>query len=200
MTISIIASSMDSKKDADKINKAVPKRRFPRVHLSKKTAAIGIVIVVAIIGVGGWLVLRHQRHTQKLTGATLTNSIYATTDQAQAGKYDAAIANLQSLAKQATTKDDKLSIYTRLAAFSTEKGDKQKALEYYQTAAQYGPKDDPNIILGIATVADAAGNEAVAIQYYQKIITIYQGQVATQPYLQPAISKYQARVTALGSK
>ena len=87
--------------------------------------------------------------------------------------YDGAIKDLLAIRENAATLSGKFQATVALASWYAAKKDHANSLKYYQEAYELSDNKNVDIILGVASEAEATGDKQLAKSFYQKAIDYY---------------------------
>lgn len=167
-------------------------------HKRQLIIIIGIVVVLlAAAGSGYYLWHKHQ-HKAASTPPTLSvqSVVNDAIQQANNGDSSQALSMLNTAIKNTTNKSDKAALYTQQGNTYENDNNYQSALTSYQNAAQ---TDGLTYALAqiIAESAQAAGNKQLAIEYYQKAISLIP---ANDPTGGAEKQVFESSISALGGQ
>lgn len=122
-----------------------------------------VSVVVVVLIVGTVFLVKSLSSKPKVTTAAALNDA---NDKLFSGKNDEAIAVINDQLKAAKSDEDKLALYMALGATYEDKKDNKAALAAFKKAGEI--KTAYGINESIARAAEAAGEKAVALDYYQR--------------------------------
>lgn len=143
----------------------------PRPPFKRRLVFLVVSLVVLVVAIGGaWFVWhKHKKpNTPPLTGQA---AVDAAIEQGNQGNTNAALNTLNTAINSTTDNAQKSALYLQQGDTYENAQNYQAALTSYQKAAQYGGLTY-NLAQAIAQAAQQAGNKQVAIEYYQKAITL----------------------------
>ena len=167
---------------------------LPKLYdLSKKqTLVLGIIVLAVIFGIFiAWQTYGSKQNKGDSTGTKVTEKIDVQVRKDSAsGDYSASSKALESAPQ--TEEYDLLRI-----TLYRNKGDNQSALAVYERLLTK-KSNDLGLVLGAAETAEAAGDKAKAIQYYQQAKKIESG--IESPVKDANISNYDLKIKELGGQ
>ena len=145
----------------------------PRPLIKRRLLLISLIVVVVLLLIcgGGRYRYQHRHKTPSVSSTTGQSAVDTAIEQSNNGNTNSALSTLNHAIKNTTDKSQKAVLYTQLGDTYTNDHNYQAALNGYQQAAQtdgltYG------LAQAIAEAAQQAGNKQLAIQYYQKAISL----------------------------
>jgi tetratricopeptide (TPR) repeat protein len=163
-----VADSSVDKGGASATTMSAPQPFFKR-RLVPVVIAIIVIVLAAAIGGGIYLWHKHQHKTPSIPPVTGQSAVNAAIAQANNGNTDSALSTLNTAIKNTTNKSQKSALYIQQGDIYSNDQNYSAALNSYQQAAQ----DDGltyELAQSIAQTAQQAGNNQLAIEYYQKAI------------------------------
>jgi tetratricopeptide (TPR) repeat protein len=103
----------------------------------------------------------------KQPSATVEQARTTAQQASDAGNYDQALADLQKIEKQATTKAQKIRVYNDLASAAANAGQVGQALHYYELKHELDPGSKGQDAYLLATLYERSGDEPEALAQYQ---------------------------------
>lgn len=147
-------------------------RNLPKRKLA--LFSVAAIVVVAAAVAGGLFGYNKYQESKKPKVDTSAESIQSAAEGIAEDKdYDAAIAQLKKAQKDAPTTEGRRNSAVALGAAYAQKGNHSEALTAYQEAERHEGEKDPNVLLGIATEAEATGNKGLAKDYFTKARDVY---------------------------
>lgn len=146
---------------------------------AKRTSWVVIAAIVLVVVVG-YVAFRMITHTDT-KAAVYKRAVSGADDAFSAGDYDSAINKLQTATSSASSKQDKIDLYSKLAAAAGSNGDVQKAIDYLNKKHVLAPNTASADSEELAGYYERLGNTAKAIELYKQAIAYLDSQPNTNP-------------------
>jgi tetratricopeptide (TPR) repeat protein len=149
-----------------------------------------------IAGICGWVLFsiagnRGDRETD------LDAAIKAADNAFLAGKFEDSLSQLEEAADKAKTKDEKITVYTSLAASAASAGRISEAIEYMKKKHALKPDAADNDAYLLGSYYERANDIDAAVKQYKKALTYYKS-MPEDAGNQATVANLEARLQSLG--
>jgi tetratricopeptide (TPR) repeat protein len=127
----------------------------------------------------------------------LDSAIKASDAAFQTGDYSKSLEQLQGAVDEAQTKEDKILVYTNLAAAAASAGDMAKAIDYLEQKHKVAPETEGQDAYLLGSYYERIEDNAKAIDQYKKAIEYMKTQGNDQSN-QNQIYSLEVRIESLG--
>jgi tetratricopeptide (TPR) repeat protein len=147
-------------------------------RLTKRWVIIPFFALI-FIGVGVWVFLS-LKSTSEDKGTTIENIVKASDAAIQSGDYQKSLDQLRSATEDAKSKEEKIILYSNLAAASASAGNMPDALRYLEEKHKIAPetRDQDAYLLG--TYYERSGDTDKALEYYKMALRYRESQEPTE--------------------
>jgi tetratricopeptide (TPR) repeat protein len=149
-----------------------------------------------VLAVGGWVVFSIARGDGQKEGA-LDAAIKASDNAFQAGDYKKSSEELKKVIGQADTKEEKIALYSSLAAAAASAGRMSEAIDYMEKKHAFVPETAKSDAYLMGTYYERTGDTAKAIKQY-KIALSYNKSLPKGSATDAKIKSLEARIKSLG--
>ncbi|HET8670307.1 MAG TPA: tetratricopeptide repeat protein [Candidatus Saccharimonadales bacterium] len=162
-------------------------------RLTKRAVLIPFFALL-IVGGGLWAVA-NIRSTSEDKGSTIDKVIKASDLAYQTGDYQKSLRQLEQATGSAQTKEEKVVLYSNLAAAAASSGEMKKAIDYLNEKHSIAPETEGQDAYLLGSYYERSEDNAKAVEYYKKAIDYLEtlgDQQATQK-----ISSLKVRIESL---
>lgn len=135
-------------------------RRFAR-----RSVVIPLLALV-FVGVGAWVVTNMNKKSEEKE-TRLDSAIKASDAAFDAGNYEDSLKHLEEVSDQAGSKEDKLKMYSDMAAAAASAGKMDKAMEYLEQKHKLDANSVKEDAYLMGSYYESAGNNQKAVEYYK---------------------------------
>jgi tetratricopeptide (TPR) repeat protein len=152
---------------------------------------------IFMLAVGVWVVYNIASREDRKKESALDAAIKAADSAFQAGDYQKSLEELEKVAGETQSDEEKVELYSNLAASSASAGRLDEAVDYMEKKHALAPEAAKSDAYLLGTYHERLGDNAVAIKQY-KIALSYYRSLPKSSTNETRINNLEARINSLG--